>query len=259
MVFWGTFMLLVTETSSFAGKCQIEDFETKVSGETACLLMRRYGSNEPAVMVVWLHGNMTSGHPANYHFPIAQKAATDFASENLMSVALVRPGYPDGSGESSSGNDYGRGDNWNRSNIAEVGAAIENLRHKYKPKTLILIGHSGGAATAAVLMGMKPQLAEAAILVSCPCDLVLWRTGRARWSRSENPIQWIDKVNIAAKVIALTGTKDNTTSPEVITGYIEKLKARGIDSIFEPIPGVEHGNALESGAVLGAVARLLHR
>jgi hypothetical protein len=108
-------------------------------------------------------------------------------------------------------------------------------------------------------MGLKPKLAEAAILVSCPCDLVVWRTGRARWSRSENPIQWIDKVNIAAKVIALTGTKDNTTSPEVVTGYIEGLKARGVDSVFEPIPGVEHANALESGVVLDALTRLLRQ
>jgi pimeloyl-ACP methyl ester carboxylesterase len=252
-------MKLLIGTSSFAGMCQLENFETKVSGEDECLLMRRYGPTEPEVMVVWLHGNMTSGNPANYHFPIAQKAAADFASEKVMSVALVRPGYPDGSGESSSGNDYGRGDNWDRTNIAEVGAAIESLRLKYQPKTLILVGHSGGAATAAVLMGLKPQLAEAAILVSCPCDLVVWRTGRARWSRSENPIQWIDKVNIAAKLIALTGTMDTTTSSEVVTGYIEGLKARGVDSVFEPIPGVEHANALESGAVFEAIARLLHR
>lgn len=239
--------------------CEAENFETKVSGDAECLLMRRYGSTEPDAMVVWLHGNMTSGKPANYHFPIARKAATDFASQKVMSVALVRPGYPDGSGESSSGNDYARGDNWDRANIAEVGSAIERLRLKYKPKTLILVGHSGGAATAAVLMGMKPQLSEAAILVSCPCDLVAWRTGRARWSRSENPIGWIDKVSLAAKVIALTGTEDRRTPPEVVTGYIRQLKDRGVDAIFQPIPGIEHGNALESKAVSDAVGRLLPR
>jgi hypothetical protein len=108
-------------------------------------------------------------------------------------------------------------------------------------------------------MGMKPQLAEAAILVSCPCDLVAWRVGRARWVRSENPIQWSDTVNVAAKIIALTGTKDSTTSPEVVTGYIKQLKDRGVDAIFQPIPDVEHANALESEAVSDAVGRLLHR
>jgi len=242
-----------------AGICETEDFETKVSGDAECLLMRRYGSTEPDAMVVWLHGNMTSGKPASYHFPIARKAATDFASQKVMSVALVRPGYPDGSGESSSGNDYCRGDNWDQSNIAEVGSAIERLRQKFKPKTLILVGQSGGAATAAVLIGMKPRLAEAAVLVSCPCDLVAWRTGRARWSRSEDPIGWTDKVSVAARVIALTGTRDGTTPPEVVSGYIKELKNRGVDAIFHPIPDIEHGNALESRAVSDAVGRLLHR
>ncbi|MDO8930811.1 MAG: hypothetical protein Q7U97_00310, partial [Rhodocyclaceae bacterium] len=72
-------------------------------------------------MVVWLHGNVSSGGPANSHFRIAQKAATDFAAENVLALALVRPGYPDGTGESSSGNDNGRGDNWQHATIAAIG------------------------------------------------------------------------------------------------------------------------------------------
>lgn len=107
-LFLSTFMLLFAATSAVGAPCESEDFETKASGQSECLLMRRYGSTEPTTMVVWLHGNLTSGNPANYHFPIAQKAAVDFAFDKVMSVALIRPGYPDGSGESSSGNDYGR-------------------------------------------------------------------------------------------------------------------------------------------------------
>ena len=206
-------MLLIAATCVSGATCEREDFKTRVSGESGCLLIRLYGSTKPTTMVVWLHGNMTSGNPANYHFPIAQKAAADFASDEVMSVALVRPGYPDGSGESSSGNNYGRGDNWTRANIAEVGAAIERLRVEYKPEAVIIVGHSGGAATAAVLLGMKPKLAEAAILVSCPCDFFGGRASRGHSLRSDDPIQWLDKVSVAAKVIALTGTRDRTTPP----------------------------------------------
>ena len=219
--------------------------------------MRLYGSTNPTTMVVWLHGNMTSGNPANYHFPIAEKAAVDFASYNVMSVALVRPGYPDGSGESSSGNNYGRGDNWTRANIEEVGAAIERLRVEYKPEAVIIVGHSGGAAISAVLLGMKPRLAEAAILVSCPCDFFGWRGSRGHLLRSEDPIQWLDKVSVAAKVIALTGTRDRTTPPELGKTYVERLKGRGIDAIFQPIPDEEHSGALRSAAVSDAISRFL--
>jgi len=253
-------MLLVTATGAFGAPCEMEDFETKVSGESECLLMRRYGSTKPTTMVVWLHGNVTSGGPANSHFRIAQKAAADFVAENVLALALVRPGYPDGTGESSSGNDYGRADNWPRAIIADIGTAIERLRLKYKPDAVIIAGHSGGAAIAAVLLGMKPQLADAAILVACPCDLVAWSAGRRGmpWV-SENPMQWVDKVSPATKVIALTGSRDDTTAPELGKTYVEGLKARGIDAIFQLVPGAGHIDVLRSPAVSDATSRLLRR
>jgi predicted esterase len=253
-------LVLVTATVTFAAPCEMEDFETKVSGASECLLMRRYGSTKPTTMVVWLHGNITAGGPANSHFRIAEKVAADFAAENVLAVALVRPGYPDGTGESSSGNSYGRADNWPRAIVAEVGTAIERLRQKYRPEQVIIVGHSGGAAIAAVLLGMKPNLADAAVLVACPCDIVAWRMGRSGppWV-SENPIKWIEKVNPATRVIALTGSMDNTTVPGLGETYIKSLKARGIDATFQLVPDVGHIDILKSPAISEAIYRLLHR
>jgi pimeloyl-ACP methyl ester carboxylesterase len=175
-----------------------------------------------------------------------------------MSVAVVRPGYPDGTGEFSTGNAYGRADNWGRHNTLAVGAAIEKLRGKFLPQKVILVGHSGGAAMAAALLGMKPQLAEAALLVACPCDLVSWRAGRRGppWS-SENPLTWVDKVSKTARVIALTGSKDTVTHADLAKTYTEALKTRGIDAVFALIPDIGHGEALESAAVGEALGRLL--
>src|SRR4029434_3722448 len=192
-------LAFVVATRAFAEPCGTETSETKVTGVSQCLLMRRYGTAQPTAMIVWLHGDVSSGGPANYHFSLAQKAAEDFASDKVMSVALVRPGYPDGSGESSSVSflHSGRSDHYTRENIAEVGAAIEALRSKYTPNFVIIVGHSGGAATAAVLLGMKPQLADAAVLVSCPCELVSWRNGGRPWVRSENPYRWAEKVSVS--------------------------------------------------------------
>jgi hypothetical protein len=253
-------VLLVTATGAFGAPCEREDFETKVSGESVCLLMRRYGSTNPTTMLVWVHGNVSTGGPANSHFRIAQKEAADFAAENVLAIALVRPGYPDGTGESSSGNDYGRADNWPRATIVEIGTAIERLRLKNKPDSVILVGHSGGAAITAVLLGMKPSLAEAAILLGCPCDVVAWRAGRRGppWI-SENPMRWVDKVSPTAKVIALTGSRDETTVPDLGRTYIKGLKARGIDAVFQLVPDVGHLDLLGSPAVSDAIAGLLHR
>lgn len=259
-IFLSIMLIFVTAIGAYGAVCEKEDFEGKVSGSSGCLLMRRYGSNTPSTMVVWLHGNISSGGPANYHFRIAQQFAKDFASDNILSVALVRPGYPDGSGEYSSGNDYDRADNWTRTIIADVGTAIEGLRLKFKPKTVIIVGHSGGAATAAVLLGMKPKLAEAAVLVSCPCDLIAWRIGRrgSPWN-SENPILWAKEIPASSRVIALTGARDSTTSPSLAASYIEKLKSFGINAVFQVIPNAEHKNALGTTAVSDAIARLMRQ
>lgn len=253
-------MLLATITSAFGAPCEIENFETKISSESECLLMRRYGSITPTTMIIWLHGNITSGGPANSHFRIAEKEAADFADENVLVVALVRPGYPDGTGESSSGNDHGRADNWPQDTITEIGTAIERLRFKYKPGNVIIVGHSGGAAITAVLLGMKPQLADAAILISCPCDLVAWRAGRRGlpWV-SENPLQWVSKVSLTAKVVALTGIWDDTTAPGLSKTYVERLKVRGIDANFQLVPDAGHVDILKSPAVSEAILRFLHR
>ncbi len=252
-------VLLMLAQSAAAQPCAVDDYETHVSGASQCLLMRRFGVVEPDTMVVWLHGDVSSGGPANYHFRIAQEAAAQVATANVLSVALVRPGYPDGSGESSSASfsNSGRADHYTKDNLTDVGTAIERLRARFKPKTVIAVGHSGGAATTAVLLGMKPGLIDAAILVACPCDIATWRSGRREWSRSENPIKWVGQINPPTKVIALTGSRDDNTSPELARMYIDALRARGVDASFAVVPDQTHNGAFQSGEVTSALRTLL--
>jgi pimeloyl-ACP methyl ester carboxylesterase len=221
--------------------------------------MRRYGPPEPEAMIVWLHGDVSSGGPANYHFAIARDAAAELAQLKVLSVALVRPGYPDGSGESSSVSflNAGRADHYTSENLAEVGAAIERLRTHFKPKTLVLVGHSGGAATGAVLLGMRPGLIDAAVLVACPCDLVAWRSGRREWGRSENPFKWVGRVSAPTKVVALTGARDDNTLPELARSYVDALRSRGVEAQFFILPDDTHNSAFRSPEVLKAVRQLL--
>ncbi|TSE29871.1 Prolyl oligopeptidase family protein [Tepidimonas thermarum] len=259
--FFTALFVFLTVQSAYAEPCETEDFETKVTGVSQCLLIRRYGPTEPAAMVVWIHGDVSSGGPANYHFRLAEKTAEDFSASSVMSVALVRPGYPDGSGASSTVSFLhgGRSDHYTPENISEVAAVIEKLRLKYQPKSVIIVGHSGGAATAAVILGMKPNLADAAVLVSCPCDLVSWRIGRRPWVRSENPTQWVNKISASTRVIALTGTKDDNTSPNLASTYVDLLKSRGINATFQAVAEATHNSALRSAEVFDAIAELLHR
>lgn len=247
-------------STALAAPCATDDWETRVSGVSQCLLMRRYGPENPSVMVVWLHGNVSTGGPANSHFLVARKTAADLASDRLLAVALVRPGYPDGEGAFSSGSDNGRTDNWQRQTIAEISAAIDRLRQRFKPQTVVLVGHSGGAAIAAVIMGLHPQLAQAAVLIACPCDLTAWRAGRRgpQWA-SEDPMRWTATVNPSARILALTGSLDDTTAPELAQAYIARLQARGIAASFEWVAGAGHIDIIRASTPVDAVARVLHQ
>lgn len=241
-----------------ASPCDFGEFETKISGSTECLLMRRYGSLEPKTLIVYIHGNASTGGPVTSHFKLAEKNAADFEADRVLAVALVRPGYPDDTGAYSSGSDNGRADNWQRPTVLEIGTVIEKLKNKFKPETTILVGHSGGAAIAAVLLGMQPDLADAAILIGCPCDMVEWRLGRSRtlW-KSEDPLKWVSQVKQTVRIVALTGSGDDTTAPGLSKTYIGQLQQRGIKAEFRLVLDAGHIDVLKSQAITDAIAELL--
>jgi pimeloyl-ACP methyl ester carboxylesterase len=251
--------LVMLTQDALAATCATDDFERHVSGVSQCLLMRRFGASEPDSMVVWIHGDASAGGPANTHFAIAEAATSPLEASKVLSVALVRPGYPDGSGESSSVSllHGGRVDHYTKENLGEVAGAIERLRARFKPKRVVVVGHSGGAATTAALLGMRPGLFEAAVLVSCPCDLVAWRVGRRPYSASEDPIRWADRVSTSARVIALTGAADRNTSPALARSFVDALVSRGIDARLTILPDRDHASAFAAPEVVDSVRQLL--
>ena len=61
-------------------------------------------------------------------------------------------------------------------NIDMVAEAIQNLKNYYGSEKVILVGHSGGAATAGIIIGRYPSLIDSTILISCPCNVNKWRS-----------------------------------------------------------------------------------
>ena len=243
-----------------AAPCANEDFVTHVSAADECLVIAAFGSppaDRPAVLVVWLHGDQSDGGPAISHVAPAQAAATRFAADGVISIAMWRPGYSDAQGNTSGGDNHGRTDSYTKTNVTIVGDAIERLGSHFAPERTVLVGHSGGAATAAILLGMRPTLANAAILVSCPCDLRAWRAGRRWWPNSEDPLAWADKVPSSDKVIALTGTSDDHTAPQLAQKYLSVLTAHQVDARFVSIPNATHNGALRAPEVIDAVASVI--
>ena len=107
------------------------------------------------------------------------------------------------------------------------------------------------------MLGLRPALIPAAVLVACPCDLVTWRSGRRAWSASENPAKWIPQIDTKTKVIALTGERDDNTRPKLAEDYVSALSARGIAAEFRALPYETHNSAFKSPEVNHAIRRLL--
>jgi len=204
-----------------------------------------------------LHGDVSSGGPASYHFPFAQKLAETPDAQDLVVVAMVRPGYPDGAGNTSTGDAFDRGDHYTPENIDAVADAIRHLKEHYQANRLVLVGHSGGAATSGVILGRHPGLATAAVLVACPCNIPTWRFRRSPWSRSESPHDWVKKVPTTSRIIAITGTDDTNTKSGLAEEYVELLRKRGVDARFIAVPGAGHNDAFRSPQVGEAVVSLL--
>lgn len=246
---------LSTAASAMAAPCPSPDHRTRVSGGDECLAMRTYGAGgaRPTLIVV-LHGDVSAGGPARYHFPIAEGFAN--AVPGAVAVALVRPGYEDGSGGASSGNNHGRVDQYTAANIDAVAGAIAALKAHHRAARVVLVGHSGGAATAGVIVGRHPGLADAAVLVACPCDIARWRQGRRSWTRSESPSTYAARVPASTVVSAITGDRDDNTPPSLARDYAASLAARGLRATATILPGVDHNAAFRDPAVVAEVVRL---
>src|SRR5262249_24774877 len=147
-------------------------------------------------------------------------------------------GYTDDSGNRSSGVS-GRwvGDNYTIQVVDAIAAAIDTLRHTLHPGHVILVGHSGGAAITADLIGRHPRLVDAAVLVSCPCDLARFRhhifdlQHQPIWwmpVRSLSPMELAGEVDPSTVVKVIVGDSDNVAPPEYSRAYAARLEQQHI-------------------------------
>ena len=210
--------------------------------------------SSPALILV-LHGDSPFG-PPSYQYAFAQKLATEL--DNAVVVALLRPGYTDNTGEHSEG-ERGRttGDNYTPQVVDAVAAVITQLRARFHPACTVVIGHSGGAAIAADLLGRWPSVVNAALLVSCPCDLERWR--RHMLSRQYNPI-WLlpvhsispmsvaERVSPSVNIRMMVGSQDEIAPSSLTEEYAALLKKRGDNVAVVVAPGLPHDILLEPAA-----------
>jgi len=248
-----------------AAPCPAEALETAMTGRNECIVLRTFkgpaAQARPQSLLVVVHGDVSGGGPANYHFSVAQRLVALPELSSSVAVALVRPGYEDGAGNASSGSNFDRSDSYTAANIDEIAGVVGKLKAAYGPQRIVLLGHSGGAAISAVLIGRHPGLVDGAVLIACPCHLDDWRNARNRrlWTRSESPHRHASRVPPSTRVIALTGSADDNTFPSLARDYVRRLVDNGVVARFEQIEGTSHNSAFSSERVGAAVSELVSR
>jgi pimeloyl-ACP methyl ester carboxylesterase len=220
-------------------------------------------SPHPALLVV-LHGDAPFNKP-DYQDTFAAKVAAGYS--DVIAAAILRPGYTDPQGNTSEGDrGLATGDNYNAQNVDALAAAISELRRRFKARRVVMVGHSGGAAITANILGRHPALVDAALLVSCPCDVKRWRahmfqkTGIPTFQgliATLSPIDLVSGIADRTTISMIVGAKDDVAPPDLSEAYRSALARLGKHVQLTELKDQGH-EILLNPVVLQTVAPLLH-
>jgi pimeloyl-ACP methyl ester carboxylesterase len=246
----------LTTGHAFAQGCPQADGINRVDGQLECLVIQTtkpLNNPKPRNLLVYLHGDSSRGGSFDRHF----KYFKPLASADTVFVGMIRPGYADSKKNASTGNKMGGGDNYTAHNVDAVANALQALKTKYSARRLVVVGFSGGAATAGVILGRHPALIDNAVLIACPCDLNIRRQAWVKnvVRRSISPHEVASSVFKTAQVTAITGDADVNTTPEQVTGYIATLKSRGVKARYLEVPHATHDAGILGTKLLQEVVK----
>ena len=240
-----------------ADEC-LNDMQTRVKGKENCLVIHTFikqSDAKPTSLVIFIHGDQSDGGPVSGMIKLAQDIDVP---AGVVKVAILRPGYFDKAGNASTGSHFGRRDSYTPGNLDEVTSVIQALQRYYSIHYTVIVGHSGGAAYAGVMIGRTPGIANGALLLYCPCDIRRWRASNnaSPWS-SLSPSAFVETVPTHVKVVAITGDYDNNTRDYLAQEYIDSLVKKGVSAQFRRAEGARHNDTILTGVISEPLRTLL--
>lgn len=217
-----------------------------------------------APLIVVLHGDAPFRKPS-YHYVFASTLSKRLPGAPV--TALLRPGFADPFGGRSDGRrGSASGDDYTKEVTLDVASAIALLRQEFSGSSVVLVGHSGGAAIAANVAAASPGLINSLILVSCPCDVPAFRMHMARqqlspfwiWpSDSESPLNTVNTMTSATQIFAITGQEDPITLVDYARAYIDAAIRRGLNAELTILPERGHEILLDDAVIEFTQQRVL--
>ena len=260
-------MGLCLSLTAWAQPCsELPPARTASDQKGGCLALVPVGSTTSSskTLIVMLHGD-SQGLLNQRHLESWTALGRRLQAPDRSVLFLIRPGYQSPAG-TSSGWANPMDDDYTTQNMERVAGALRVLRETYKSKKLILVGHSGGAATSSIVLGKYPGLADAALLLGCPCDVPPWRqhrnaqrgrSGASGWPNSLNPLAFIEGIPAGTPVLAVTGAQDDNTLSEFAKRWVDAASTKSVKARFEEISGLNHLTILQWPDISTRVSQLI--
>lgn len=253
----------LASTPAAGSGCDSNDAGTSIRiASGGCFSYAAHGARNGRPLAVFLHGDGGGSVGEAYWQSLNREGASHATAAGVLFVVLVRPGYRTPGG-SSSGSAKVLDDDYTASNVALVAEAVGALKARYKPTRTVVSGISGGAATAALLMGRHPGVADAALLAACPCQLQPWREWRrvsanrtGAWTASLSPDAELGGVARGVPIRLVVGDKDENTLPRFSESYTAFARQRGLDVAMTVVPGATHSSVWRTPAFVAALKEL---
>jgi pimeloyl-ACP methyl ester carboxylesterase len=218
-------------------------------------------STHPKLIVI-IHGDAPAHNP-QYQYDFARDVALEIP--DTVVLAILRPGYRDDAGLRSDG-DRGMttGDTYTGAAARQLIEAVVEAGQLFKVRDTILVGHSGGAALAVIMLAQRPDLASHALILSCPCDLQPWRRHMALRDfnpfflfpvASRSPMVEIDGLSRHLGLRVMVGADDDVTPPTFSERFVAAALNRKLNAKLTIVRGAGH-EILQHPEVLEALKTL---